>query len=50
MLVCFLGHMAVFPVLCLADKIIRVYSKNPDPDVIKALKFAFTQWSEKRHK
>lgn len=33
-----------------ADKIIRVYSKNADPAVIKALKYAFTQWSEKRHK
>jgi hypothetical protein len=32
-----------------ADKIIRVYSKNTDPAVIKALKYAFTQWSEKRH-
>jgi hypothetical protein len=35
--------------MCPADKLIRVYSKNTDPAVCKALKHAFTQWSQKRH-
>lgn len=31
------------------DRIIRVYSKNPDPAVVKALKFAFAEWSRAVH-
>jgi hypothetical protein len=43
-------RLCLLPLLPPADKIIRVYSKNADPAVIKALKYAFTQWSDKRHK